>query len=237
MVLRSALAAVAFAFLLAGSAVRAGEMVVIASTLPGLAPGQIIEGAQAIEIPEGGKLTLILQSGAALHLTGPFTGAPEDEAPPGVAEPDLIAAVALLASDEGVNVSELGVTRGLTVVIPEDPWVIDVMRGGDHCVRAGGAALWRGKVGAGQSMTLKHVAQRRKATVNWPRNKETLSWPGDVPFEDGAVYLVRLGASPLPTKLVLHFVPAGLPSEARRAVWMAGKGCRLQAKALLNTIR
>ena len=39
------------------------------------------------------------------------------------------------------------------------------------------------------------------------------------------------------TTLIVHLVPAGLPTDAHRAAWMAEIGCMGQARALLAGLR
>jgi formylglycine-generating enzyme required for sulfatase activity len=58
----------------------AAEAVVVASTQPGLAPGQIVDGAKTVTIDAGKSVSLISETGQAIELKGPYTGAPAPEA-------------------------------------------------------------------------------------------------------------------------------------------------------------
>ena len=59
----------------------------------------------------------------------------------------------------------------------------------------------------------------------------------EVTLGNGARYLLRLKGSRARRKFNLHLVPAGLPTDAHRAAWMAKKGCETQAMRLLSRLR
>jgi len=57
------------------------------------------------------------------------------------------------------------------------------------------------------------------------------------PLIDDGAYIARLQGSRKAAKIVVHLVPGDLPTNAHKAVWMAGKGCVGQARLLLGLIR
>ena len=121
---------------------------------------------------------------------------------------------------------------------PDDPWVINIGRSGDHCVLEGGpSTLWRAKSAKAVSLSLKSLTDRSRSKVDWPAGASTLQWPAGVTLTEGAKYLVRLKRARTASKLVLHLVPGDLSSDAHRAAWMAGKGCVKQARRLLARMR
>ena len=229
--LSHALCAVLLLVAAAGTA-KAAELVVITSTAPGLQPGQIIDGSRTIGLPAGSTVTLISEYGTPITLTGPYEGVPAASAAPG--DRNLLAALSRLVASEGGESLALGASRGSAVVEPPGPWVIDVSQSGDHCVPAGGPVrLWRPDARRPGSLRLKAAATGQKSKTAWPKGTTMLDWPQEMELKDGAIYLVQFRGSITAKKLVLHVVPADLPSDANRVAWMAGQGCTKQALSLL----
>ena len=224
-----------FLMTLAFSALAA-DVVVIASSAPNIMPGQIVNADGPLEIPAGARVTLISESGKTVTVNGPHSG-PLSLAGESSGDPSLIKALAGLVS---VPIKETGslafIRKGTVRTPPTETWVIDVGRSGDHCVPAGGPVkLWRAaKTGA---LLLKNLADKSKSVTDWPAETNTLEWPSQVTLDGGTKYLARLIGSLKKTVFVVHLVPADLPSDAHRAVWMAEKGCVEQAKRLLAGLR
>lgn len=215
----------------------AAEMVVVASSAPGIEPGRVVESGARLEVPAGATVTLISQSGKPVILKGPFAGAPgRDEGASGDAS--VVSSLAKLFSGPGTETSGLGVMRSSPTKEPPEPWLIDVSRSGDHCVRAPQrAAFWRRTDRTKTTLRLRRLSQDGGAEANWPSGADTLSWPGDVPLVDGAEYVARLDHDNTARKIVVHVAPGGLHGVAHEAAWMAERGCTTQAKALLAGIR
>ena len=225
-------AAVAALFLiLAGTPALALEVVVMASNVDGIAPGQVLDGAESIEVPANGTLTLITADGRSITLTGPYSGAPAIASTAG--DRALVAALsALLSGGEGAPA--LGVVRGTGGAGPDDPWLVDVTHSGDHCVRGTATArLWRPRADQVGVLSLRAVETGERVRADWNQGESTLAWPATVPLADGANYFARLNRGITARRLVLHVVPDGLATEAHRAVWMAQHGCVDQARSLL----
>ncbi len=70
------------AFLWAAQGAFAGQMNVIDSTVPDLAPGQIVDGSVPLAVAAGARVTLIAGDGRVTTLRGPFSGVPGPD--PGV---------------------------------------------------------------------------------------------------------------------------------------------------------
>lgn len=70
-----------------------------------------------------------------------------------------------------------------------------------------------------------------------PAGAQTLPWPSKTTLGEGDKYLARMKGRRVSSKLVLHLVPEGLPTDAHRAAWMADKGCLRQARRLLARLR
>ena len=222
----------------ASSPAWAQDLVVVNSTAPSVKPGQIVKSDAPIDVPAGTSVTLVSESGKILTLQGPHSG------PPGLGgggggDADLLSSLSGLLSASGRETASLGTMRAISPPMPpNDPWVINIGRSGDHCVSKGGpVTLWRAKSAKAASLSLKNLNDRSKSKANWPAGARILQWPAGVVLADGARYLARLKGSRTASKLILHLVPGDLPSDAHRAAWMAGMGCVKQARRLLARLR
>ena len=218
----------------------AAEFVVVAGGAPGLMPGQVVQSGATLEIPAGASVTLVSESGKTLTLKGPHSGpAGTGGGGGGNPGPGLIKALSGLLTVSGQETASLGTMRGVQPPPPPpDPWVVDIGRSGDHCVPAKGTVrLWRAKKDKARILSLKNLGDKSKSVTDWPAGSSALAWPAEVTLGNGARYLLRLKGSRARRKFNLHLVPAGLPTDAHRAAWMAKKGCETQAMRLLSRLR
>ncbi len=216
----------------------AGQLVVIDSSAPELKPGTIIDDSKSFELAAGTGVTLVSESGKVMILKGPFSGLPGGDSK-SAGGGSLTASLAKLVGGQS-STSKLGVMRSDKAEVPSDPWALNVERSGNHCARAGAATapdLWRSKADKAVTLTLKMLPKGARASTDWPAGAERIGWPGEVALEDGGKYMARISGRSSAAKLVIHLVPADLPTDAHRAVWMAGKGCIGQARALLAGLR
>jgi hypothetical protein len=216
----------------------AAEFVVVAGGAPGLMPGQVVQSGATLEIPAGASVTLVSESGKTLTLKGPYSGpAGTGAAGGGNPGPGLIKALSGLLTVSGRETASLGAMRGVQPSPPPDPWVVDIARSGDHCVPAKDPVrLWRAKKDKARILFLKNLGDKSKSVTDWPAGSSALAWPAEVTLGDGGRYLLGLKGSQA-RRFNLHLVPAGLPTDAHRAAWMAKKGCVIQAKQLLTKLR
>jgi len=212
----------------------AAEVVVIDSNVPSLALGEIVDGERSVSLARAASVTVITARGKSITRAGPYSGKLAEGGAGG--KKDLLAALsALLAVGSGG--SSLYVTRGAAAAGPDDPWQVDVTRSGDHCVPAASPiALWRPGSEKAGALWLKSIGSGEQLEITWAAGAPTLAWPAQPAPIDGAVYLARLQGWSTAARLVLHVVPAELPTEAHRAAWMAEHGCAEQAKALLRRL-
>lgn len=214
----------------------AADSVVVASNAPGITPGQNVKADEPLQIPKSASVTLVFESGKTLTVKGPHSG-PMGAVGEGGGDGRLLTALTDLLLGSGRETEATGAMRQDAIpASPPDPWVIDIGRAGDHCVPAGGPVkLWR--AAKTRNLLLKNLADKSKSVTDWPAETNTLEWPSQVTLDGGTEYLARVKGSRNPTRFVVHLVPADLPSDAHRAVWMADKGCVEQAKRLLTLLR
>ena len=220
------------------SASWALDLVVVNSTVPSLKPGQMVTSDAPIDVPAGASVTLVSESGKILTLNGPHSGPPGMDGGGG-GDANLLSSLSGLLSASGKETASLGTMRAVSPPLPpDDPWVINIGRSGDHCVPKGGpATLWRAKSAKVASLSLKNLTDKSKSKADWPAGASSLHWPAAMIIADGAMYLARIKGSRTASKLVLHLVPGNLPTDAHRAAWMAGMGCVKQAIQLLARLR
>lgn len=220
--------------------VWAAELLVIGSENADIEEGAIVDAQATVRLAPGARLTLIAEDGTSITLEGPYEGPPLEGAARAPAGRTLLRALgALFAAGGGRQGSTKGATRGGPAGGADlGAWLIDTGSQGDACTPNGAPVrLWRAKSERASVLKLTHKGARASADVDWPAGAATLAWPGEVPIEDGADYLVRLKGVLVARTLTLHVVPGNLPSEAHRAAWMAERGCLSQARALLAELR
>lgn len=230
--------ALVFLGVIAAQWAQAGQLVIIDSTVPALMPGQVLDGSEPLSLNAGSQITAISEDGKVITIKGPFSGVPASGGSGGGGSGGgLLASLSKLVDDQG-GTGSLGVMRAVKAGEAPDPWVIDVLRSGSHCVRAGMApVLWQPGTKKGAQLSVKPLPKGKRMKVDWPAGMDGIDWPEGLALTDGGRYLVKMSGRMTAAKMVVHIVPADLPSDAHRVAWMADKGCTGQAKALLADLR
>jgi hypothetical protein len=213
------------------------EMVVIASSAPDVVGGQLFKDGETLEVPAGASVTLVSAAGAALTIDGPFSGVPGGDSGGG-GDNALVSSLSSLLSAGDKKTTSLGVMRSGVSKDPDDPWTVNIDRSGKQCVRAGvSAVLWRPDSKKATVLKIKNATTKKRTESKWPAGADTLTWPDGSTVNDGESFVMRTEGSRAAKKVTLFVVPADLPSVAHKAVWMAQKGCSMQAKLLLKSIK
>ncbi len=214
------------------------EMVVIASSAPEISGGQIIADGSTLSVPAGASVTLISADGVSQTIQGPYSGIPGGNSGDGAGDTSLVSSLSGLLSATGKKSTSLGVMRSGVAKNPDDPWAVNIDRSGKQCVRGDkSSVLWRSSTDEATRVKIKNMASKEQSETEWPAGAETMSWPDGPAINDGDKYLVRIKGSRTAKKITLFIVPSDLASIAHEAIWMAEKGCFLQAKLLLTTIK
>ncbi len=214
----------------ASFAAAAGEVVVIASNLPGVTAGATVNGERVVELAAGQRIAVVTGTGRSITRTGPYSGPLAADSGP--ADRSLLNALASLVSVDKGGRTTLGAIRAAPKGSPRDPWAIDIARAGDQCVLDGAAPmLWRANAAFQETLVI--AGSAGEATLDWPAKAAMVAWPAALALADRESYLVRYGSAAEPKRLVLHLVPPALPTDAHKAAWMAERGCTRQARAVL----
>lgn len=220
--------------LLAGIAEAANELVVVRSNQNGLAPGDLVQRGQKLELPGGAEITLVAADGSVMTLKGPFSG----QVPAATAGQDagLIATLSSLAKEQSKQ-QVLGAVRGGPAP-SNGVFVIDGSRAGKQCVARGAAAeVRRAAASAPDTGTIREAKSNAEGELVWQSGQRIAAWPANVPLVDGGDYLVRAGSRATPQRIEIRLMPADLPNDAQKIRWLADAGCSAQAGKLLEGLR
>ncbi len=221
---------------------RAGGLVVFSAQGIALKPGDMIDDGKPFILKMGQSVTLIAANGRIFRLKGPHQGVPDPKGSGN--QPGMTEALKSLLVSENAQESALGVTRSNSGVfndsvqngwVPE-PWLVDVTRSGNHCVREGGPVIfWRPDNGRTVPVNVRIGNTVWAANTYWPAGTNRLAPPKEMPVLDGEVYRIRAGSE----KSLSHFhlIPATVTSTMAQAAWMKEKGCDAQTTALLITLK
>jgi len=215
-----------------GPAAAKVDMVVMEARGVRLQQGQVIDGSANLTLSEGQQVSLMMQDGKVVKLRGPFDKPPAPSESGAGANVQL--ALQLLVTQQNSR-ERAGVSRGGTgLVIPPEPWVIDVSSAGLRCLPADSTiTLWRPEASATQSVEVAPNDRSWKADVDWQSGSDRLSLPHNVPLRRRTPYVVRVGSKEV--NITLVSLPATLTNDAMRASFMMENGCDAQAKALFTS--
>ena len=213
----------------------ADDLVVIEAKGLDLQPGQVIDSAAPVTLPEGANLVLITADGSQVTLTGPFQGVPVSGE--GGGSNSVVTSLAGLIAGRDADTSSLGAVRdaGAPAELPA-PWLVDATVGGSGCFKAAdGVVLWRPSAEADAEIAFMPADRAWTAGTVWPAGEASLGLGTEAPFEDGATFLFELGG--VASAVTLHIMPETLVNDRMVAGWMKAKGCERQAKALAKTLQ
>jgi hypothetical protein len=224
------ISALAFAAIALPAAAKI-DMVVMEARGVKLQQGQVIDGSANLTLAEGQQVSLMTQDGKVVKLRGPSDRPP---APGDAATADVKTALLSLVAQESQR-ERAGVIRGGPgMVVPPEPWLVDVSGPGLRCLQADATiTLWRPDASATQSVEVAPNDRSWKADVDWQAGSDRLSLPHNVPLRRRTPYVVKIGGKEV--NLTLVSLPTSLTNDAMRASFMMENGCDAQAKALFKS--
>ncbi len=218
---------------LSSVAASASTLIVIDSRAAGLKAGQKIDSNTPITLKEGERVTVIGPDGKSITLRGKFAGLPLGKTP---TTSDPTRALAALISTRNARTSSVGVVRGATdaAALP-DPWLIDISRAGERCLKAGGKPVWWRPDGSkAQKFTVLPVDRSWIADFEWNAGETMMGVPDLATFDEQTIFVMRVEDQEFPVSI--NIVPSDLENDLILASWMLEKGCTQQADALLKTV-
>jgi hypothetical protein len=208
------------------------DMVVVEARGVALRAGQILNDAAPLALRQGQHVTLISSNGSRLRLDGPYNRAPREDL-----ERTNQAGVSglgfLITQNEARP--QPGTARAPDRVELPDPWLLDVSRAGNTCLRDGTAPIfWRPDSTSPAALVIMPTDRSWRAETAWPAGTDRLSMNPPAAIRAGATYLVSLDGKQVAVGVVS--VPDVLSNDAMRASWMFEKGCLSQGDALLRQL-
>lgn len=232
---RIMLLALAFAFSLFAGAAMAGQLVVVSSTVDKWKAGQVLPAGAALEVPEGGKVTLVGSDGKTLVIKGPYKGTPQTPA----GGNELADKLSKMLSASTTDNATLGATRSAGPIGSgtdgRKPFSVDSSNTGTQCAMAGAPPeIWRGAASRSVTGSLTRVGSAEQGALRWEARQQMAAWPADVAVLSGGRYLLRVQGRSSPAEFQLKLVPGDLQTDGHRALWMMEQGCTDQARLLLE---
>ena len=211
----------------------AAPLIVVDARGGGLKAGQRIDSARPITLKEGERVTLIGPDGKTVTLRGKFSGPPMMRAG---AATDPKQALAALIATRNARTSSVGVVRSAGDAAPlPQPWLIDISRPGERCLRAGEQPVWwRPEAATSQKFTLLPIDQSWRADFEWAAGQHGIPAPPLAKFQGQTMFVIRMGDQD--HGITVNLVPTDLENDFVLASWMLEKGCIQQADALLRQV-
>jgi hypothetical protein len=218
------------------STASAAQVVVLEARGTPFKVGQTIDGLIPVKLEAGQKLTVITEDGKTIPHKGPWEGAPAPETTG--TQTTVVQALLDLGRQNDANSAALGVVRaGGADRVPADPSYMDITRPGHRCVQEGIAPVfwWPDRNGGDVRVVIEPTDHSWTADADWPASAgELMTLNSAALLRDGRSYLVGIENGAI--AISVHVVPAGLPNETVRAIWMGKKGCHGQAQAIAKKV-
>jgi hypothetical protein len=221
----------------------AKQLVVTASTVPTIKPGQTIDGDATLSLPDGGKVTLIGADGKVVSLQGPYSGKPGEGG--GGGDPALVTKLARLLNDKGSGDSNaIGAVRAAGVAWRADQaktlgdiLAINATDGGDACLyNPANAELTHDPSTGPGPLTIHAMDGDAAGTLTWPQAPTRAPWPKGVPLADGHTYVLEQAGQASAAMVTIHVLSGAGPTDLQRIAQLADAGCTEQAHLLLSLI-
>lgn len=215
---------------------QAGGFPLVVAEVRGLAikPGTRIDSAAPMMLKAGERLVTLAPDGRVSVVRGPYQGpAFRGEGP--VQDPRL--ALAALISTRNDRANSVGAVRsGANAAKLPEPWLIDVSRPGERCIREGDQPVWwRPDTGSASQFTVYPVDRSWRAEFRWSPDQQSILARDLVRLDGMKMLVVRTGSQERPIRL--HVIPGTIEDPLVLSAWMLEKACVQQADALLRQIQ
>ncbi|WP_207479085.1 DUF4384 domain-containing protein [Arenibaculum pallidiluteum] len=222
------------AALLSAAPSKAEEAIVLATTAPALALGQVVPDGSRLSLPDGASAILLLASGRTVPLRGPFDG-DLGSAAAAAAEPSRNRGTTRFSQEDVAASRSLapGSADASRRVPP-----MDLTASGRHCTAPGHAPLVaRPAAPAFARMTLSDEAGRNRAVLSWTADGDA-PWPTkEIPLADGIRVHVAGTDGAARTAVEIRVLDAEAIRTRGLPIALASAGCTQQARVLLAAMR
>ncbi len=198
-----------------------------------LKPGARIDSGAPLTLKVGERLVTLAPDGRVSIVRGPYQGpAFRGEGP----AQDARLALAALISTRNDRANSVGAVRsGANAAKLPEPWLIDVSRPGERCIREGDQPVWwRPDTGSAPAFTVYPVDRSWRAEFHWPQDQQAVLARDLVRLDGIKMLVIRTGSQERPIRL--HVIPSTVEDPLVLSAWMLEKACVQQADALLRQI-
>ena len=211
----------------------AAPMIVVEARGGGLNPGMRVDSTRPVKLVEGEKIVLVALDGRMTTLRGPYTG-PIGRNAGSVQNPRT--ALAALIATRNDRASTVGAVRSGANAAPlPEPWLIDISRGGDRCLKGGEKPVWwRPENRVEQAFSVFPVDRSWRADYVWKSATDRMTPPDIVGLDDLRMFIVRAVGQEYPVRI--NVIPRDISDPMVISAWMLEKGCVQQADSYLRAI-
>ena len=211
----------------------ATPMIVVEARGGGLKPGMRIDSARTVKLVEGEKMVLVAPDGRMSTLRGPYSGPAVRNA--GSVQNPRTALAALIATRNDRASSVGAVRSGASAAPLPEPWLIDISRGGDRCLREGEKPVWwRPESIAEQTFSVFPLDRSWRADYVWKPATDRMTPPDIVGLDDLKTFIVRADGQEYPVRI--NMIPRDIDDPLVISAWMLEKACVQQADSYLRAI-
>ena len=211
----------------------ATPMIVVEARGGGLKPGMRIDSARSVKLVEGEKIVLVAPDGRMSTLRGPYSGPAVRNA--GSVQNPRTALAALIATRNDRASSVGAVRSGASAAPLPEPWLIDISRGGDRCIKEGEKPVWwRPESLTEQAFSVFPVDRSWRADYVWKAATDRMTPPDIVGLDDLKTFIIRAGGQEYPVRV--NIIPRDIDDPLVVSAWMLEKACVQQADSFLRVI-
>ncbi|MEM7069306.1 MAG: hypothetical protein AAF478_10520 [Pseudomonadota bacterium] len=218
---------------------KAEVIVVAVSGTEAFVPGQELNPASEILVPEGARITILSKSGTMRAIDGPYNGAPLQDNTADSGSSDASGQWDVMKSFLGhpdARSEVLGVSRGSDGEVPPPPgiWHVSIDSSGPRCTKSGGLTFWRRDADETQIVSLRNASSSLK-DVNWPAGEATMTVPDIFEVETGRLIVSIDGDL---RDLDMHVFPGTVEDVETGTLlsWFVDKNCKRQAWSLVRLV-
>lgn len=213
--------------------VVAYPLVVVEARGGALKPGARIDSNVPVTLKPSEKLVVISPDGKISTLRGDYKGSPIRD---GAAVQSARVALGALISTRNDRANTVGAVRSGSSASPlPEPWLIDISRPGERCVREGAQPVWwRPSATEAGTFSVYPVDRSWKADFEWSVGEDRMKAPPLMRMDGVKMIIIRTGDQERPVRM--HVLPNDIDDPVVLTAWMLEKACVQQADALLRSL-
>jgi len=214
------------------------DVLVLESSTTAIQAGSVLPTAATFDVPQGGRLVVMLPNGRTEVVDGPRKGSVKDLSSETPADKSLWDAVGKMisgqaGSDRNVGATRSAIARPVAAATGFSWTTIPVTADGNWCVdKSGSLAIERSRTDRELRVTLAESGGTTRAEVIFPAGQAKASWPGSIAVKNGT-YLLLAPDSQM-RQVTLHVI-GSVPTGGDVMKTLHARGCAQQMQQWLRT--